>query len=169
MFGILTGLLAVASATPIFNASVTEGSMNATWGGNEVGIIPVTNMGCWSVKLEADETFVATWKLAQWGREHHIGAGAIHGEYYGLAATWVCNCKHFVKDHVVAAELDEARKRLDFECGPNMAGWVWSKPWQKSINCINSWRGRQIEDEGGFGGSVSWFLPLAPRKGRVAG
>lgn len=93
MFGILTGLLAVASATPIFNASVTEGSMNATWGGNEVGIIPVTNMGCWSVKLEADETFVATWKLAQWGREHHIGAGAIHGEYYGNYLSPRLHCK----------------------------------------------------------------------------
>ncbi|KAI1113542.1 hypothetical protein F5Y14DRAFT_417546 [Nemania sp. NC0429] len=93
-------------------------------------------MGCWDVKLDNYDSGVATYKLAEWGRIHHLGAGAIHGEYFGLAATWVCNCKHFVKDHIVPAELDEARLRLNYECGPSMAGWVWSKSWQKSINCM---------------------------------
>ncbi|KAI1193906.1 hypothetical protein F5X97DRAFT_328070 [Nemania serpens] len=132
VFIIFTSLLAIASATPIFNASVARSFWNDTWEDPE--IIPVTNMGCWSEKLDRQESWVATWKLAEWGRYHHVGAGAIHGEYYGLAATWICNCKHFRRDHVVPAELTEARKRLDFECGPTMSGWVWSKRWQKSIN-----------------------------------
>lgn len=53
----------------------------------------------------------------------------------GEQAVWVCNCKHFVKDHIVAAELDEAERNLRLTCSDENGGFVWSRKWQKSINC----------------------------------
>lgn len=90
VFIIFTSLLAIASATPIFNASVARSFWNDTWEDPE--IIPVTNMGCWSEKLDRQESWVATWKLAEWGRYHHVGAGAIHGEYYGNYPSPALHC-----------------------------------------------------------------------------
>ncbi|KAI0479774.1 hypothetical protein F4859DRAFT_529930 [Xylaria cf. heliscus] len=49
-------------------------------------------------------------------------------------AVWICNCKRFKKDHVVASELDEAEAIVALRCGEGVSGYVWSSKWQKSFN-----------------------------------
>ncbi|KAI0206099.1 hypothetical protein F4808DRAFT_191802 [Astrocystis sublimbata] len=49
-------------------------------------------------------------------------------------AVWICNCKTFMRDHVVGPEIDEAQEILAKKCGPNKGGWAWSNKWQKSYN-----------------------------------
>lgn len=60
-------------------------------------------------------------------------ANDIH--HAGEQAVWICNCKHFVKDHVVPAELDEAERNLRLTCSEDDGGFVWSRKWQKAFGC----------------------------------
>ncbi|KAI1820176.1 hypothetical protein F4861DRAFT_545901 [Xylaria intraflava] len=100
----------------------------------ERGIIPVHKIGCYPDVINEADITLARLKLQIWGRTHKVGLGMYHGEKYNESAVWVCNCKHFYKDHIVEEELDEARELIKGECGEIVAGWVWSKKWQKSWN-----------------------------------
>ncbi|KAI1820177.1 hypothetical protein F4861DRAFT_543189 [Xylaria intraflava] len=98
------------------------------------GIIPVSEVGCWKDKVDPQRIEEAKTKLENWGRKHRIGNGSMHGEKANLSAVWICNCKHFEDDHVVAAELDETQALVEDKCGVGVAGWVWSKKWNKAFN-----------------------------------
>ncbi|KAI0967389.1 hypothetical protein F4678DRAFT_465636 [Xylaria arbuscula] len=141
---ILLCLLALASASPMpptLNTNETDESVHANYdlGGAS---IPVTEIGCWDEKvtkagLNWDNFDEASNELKLWGYTHKIGAGDYHGFDHGMEAVWVCNCKHFMKDHVVPAELDDAARRIKFQCDSH-GGWVWSQLWQKSFNCTSN-------------------------------
>ncbi|KAI0408824.1 hypothetical protein F4802DRAFT_593696 [Xylaria palmicola] len=98
------------------------------------GLIPVSEVGCWEDTLDPAEVDGAKTRLAFWAKRDKIKPGRAHGEGFGNVAVWICNCKHFVKDHSVVAENNEAQDLITEECGENRSGWVWSRKWQKSIN-----------------------------------
>ncbi|KAI0452127.1 hypothetical protein F5B21DRAFT_484695 [Xylaria acuta] len=138
VFGTLTGLLAITSllaivgSAPMLNGSEPVAIENATL--NYPRIIPVREVGCWYEYLRSDEANKAKRKLERWGLTNLIGSASFNGQMSGHAAVWICNCKQFVKDHVVAAELNEAQDLIALKCGKNRTGWVWSSKWQKSYN-----------------------------------
>ncbi|KAI8950680.1 hypothetical protein F4801DRAFT_333595 [Xylaria longipes] len=136
VLGTLTSLLAIASAGPTLNASDSVGAENSTYRrpGDQPRLIPVKEVGCWGEYLNVVEVQEAKKRLEEWGVMHHIHAASYNGQVAGHTAVWICNCKHFRRDYVVKAELDEAETLVSYKCGKNITGWVWSSKWQKSYN-----------------------------------
>ncbi|KAI1363833.1 hypothetical protein F5Y08DRAFT_340299 [Xylaria arbuscula] len=104
-------------------------------------VIRFSKMGCWDMKLDYNNLIKATEKLKDWGKQKgkKIPAGGVRGQDQVWEAAWICNCKHFYKDHAPAAEIDEAFRIVNQTChhgsdGTMNGGWVWSKKWQKSWN-----------------------------------
>ncbi|KAI0100190.1 hypothetical protein GGR51DRAFT_564409 [Nemania sp. FL0031] len=130
---VIASLLALAGAAPTLdNSRIVARDSNGTL--VETSIIPVGDVGCWDDELPTDDTNAAKGKFVEWGEDHRIDGGGWHGEEYGHAAVWICNCKHFKKDHAIPAELDEAQRIIVDICGLESSGWVWSHKWQKSFN-----------------------------------
>ncbi|KAI0528318.1 hypothetical protein F5B22DRAFT_31094 [Xylaria bambusicola] len=98
-----------------------------------LNLIPMDEMGCWKPPLDAHDLYMAVQRLKKWGEKSKVGAGNYHGEAYGEAGAWVCNCKHFMMDHLPAAEIDEAYEMVNRSCR-GWGGWVWSGSWQKAWN-----------------------------------
>ncbi|KAI1133329.1 hypothetical protein F5Y10DRAFT_260208 [Nemania abortiva] len=133
--GIVTSLLALCIAAPSCDVSEVGCSENVP--SIHKRAIPVSDIGCWNDVLLVEDVDVAKWKLAEWGKKgRRVGKGSWHGEQFNDAGVWICNCKHFKKDHFKAPELDEAEQLIFETCGHNSSGWVWSKKWQKSINSM---------------------------------
>ncbi|KAI3342271.1 hypothetical protein F4824DRAFT_512023 [Ustulina deusta] len=150
---IFTSLLVLTSVAATPNTNETETAVNTTaWTGQ--GRIPVYAIGCWQDRIDDGEIAEASRKLKDWGENKLIRAGDWHGEEHSLAGVWVCNCKHFYNDHVVAWELDEALERLHDSCGKNQAGWVWSRKWQKRFNYGSA---RFMKKKGLFTGKCPLF------------
>ncbi|KAJ3569572.1 hypothetical protein NPX13_g6037 [Xylaria arbuscula] len=108
-------------------------------------VIRFSKMGCWDMKLDYNNLIKATEKLKDWGKQKgkKIPAGGVRGQDQVWEAAWICNCKHFYKDHAPAAEIDEAFRIVNQTChhgsdGTMNGGWVWSKKWQKSWNFLSS-------------------------------
>ncbi|KAI1274568.1 hypothetical protein F5Y07DRAFT_401256 [Xylaria sp. FL0933] len=138
---ILIGLMAISNATPTLNLKTEEAEeVDGFENGTVVaeGVIANKQVGCWrhsknKYQLNYTDLDIAKLKLKDWGALHKLGPASYHGEQHGVAAVWVCNCKHFHDDHVVPKEQDEAEYFIQKQCGPR-GGWVWSKKWQKRIN-----------------------------------
>ncbi|KAJ8122522.1 hypothetical protein ONZ43_g1302 [Nemania bipapillata] len=130
---IIAGVLAVANATPMHNATIPNDGTSPGF-----RVIPFSKIGCWEDKLNLGDVRIAKEKLIEWGREYPIPAGKWAGRHSHLAAVWICNCKHFYKDRVDAAEVNEAQALIRDYCGgPTASGWVWSRQWQKSWNFLS--------------------------------
>ncbi|KAJ3575260.1 hypothetical protein NPX13_g4091 [Xylaria arbuscula] len=113
-------------------------------------IIPASKVGCWLpanasvLPIDWNDVTEASNKFKEWGEHYRIGGGQVKGfdvghsanavSKTGEAAIWICNCKHMYYDPVVAAELDEAQRKLQQVCDDAYGGWIWSHKWQKSIN-----------------------------------
>ncbi|KAI0185849.1 hypothetical protein EV127DRAFT_473102 [Xylaria flabelliformis] len=129
---ILTGLLAIANAESTLNAS--EPVPTGTGAFDQPRIIPVKEIGCWSLPLNVEAANTAKLRFEEWGSMHRIPPASYRGQVSGNMAVWICNCKRFTHDHVVGAELNEAQTLISLHCGANSTGWVWSSKWLKSIN-----------------------------------
>ncbi|KAI8633585.1 hypothetical protein F5Y19DRAFT_245710 [Xylariaceae sp. FL1651] len=98
------------------------------------GGIPISKIGCWNVLLNTEDVQIAKLRMVAWGDHFRIRRRGWHGEYSEDAAVWICNCKFVHRDPIYRRELDHAQDAITERCGQGMAGWVWSKRWQKAFN-----------------------------------